>query len=199
MQMKLNVKTQSERGSVKVLLMVVGGLAMLVVIAIIYLVSTYNTAARMENGVVAVHEDMKNVHASIFNTMKSQGLSIEKYGDTVIKALDAAMNGRYGADGVKGAMVWIQEQNPTIDASLYSKLQTVIESGYTRFEATQRSKIDRLRVYDNFIDTNPGGAVAKAFGYPKKVTADMRQTISTAETKEMMATKEMKTIDPFAK
>jgi hypothetical protein len=142
---------------------------------------------------------MKNVHASIFNTMKSQGISIEKYGDTVIKALDVAMGGRYGQDGVKGAMVWIKEQNPTIDPSLYTKLQTVIEAGYTKFESTQRSKIDRLRIFDNFMESFPRGFIARAMGFPKKVTADMRETISTAETKEMMKTKEIKTIDPFAK
>ena len=187
----------NQAGLVKWVIVAGVSLAAIVLILIMYVVGIYNGAVRQENGIVAVNEDMKNVHASIFNTMKSQGISIEKYCDTVIKALDVAMGGRYGNDGVKGAMVWIKEQNPTIDSSLYAKLQTVIEVGYTKFESTQRTKIDRLRVFDNFIDSFPGGFIAKAFGFPKKVTAEMRETITTAETKEMMKTKEMKTINPF--
>lgn len=197
--MKLKSNKLGQIGSTNIILIIAGFIAALVISVIVFAVNTYNTATREENGIVAVHEDMKNVHASIFNTMKSQGLSIEKYGETVIKALDAAMGKRYGNDGVRGAMVWIKEQNPTIDSSLYAKLQTVIEAGYTRFESTQRTKIDRIRVYDNLLDSFFQGTIARLFGFPKKVTADMRTTISTAETKTTFETKEMKTIDPFAK
>lgn len=184
----------------KGLLITAAVIAAIVVSAVIYAVGINNSFVRHENGVVAVHEDMQNVHSSIFNTIKSQGLAVEKYGAMVIEAINAAIGGRYGKDGVQGAMIWIKEQNPTIDPRTFEKLQVAIEAGYNKFESTQRSKIDRLRVYDNELESVPRGWIARSFmGFPRKVTADMRTTISSAETKEMMKTKEMKTIDPFAK
>jgi hypothetical protein len=167
---------------------------------VVTLVGINNSFVRMENGVVAVHEDMKNVHASIFNKIKSQGLVVEKYGEMVIGAINAAISGRYGASGAQAAFLAIKEQNPTIDSKIMEKLQVAIEAGYNGFESAQRGKIDRLRVYDNALESVPGGWLARTFmGFPRKVTADMRTTISSAETKETFQTKEMKTIDPFAK
>lgn len=180
-------------------LSVLGALGLMLLMLVVYVVGTYNDLVQQENGVIAVHEDMKNVHASIFNNMKSQGISVEKYGDTVIKAIEVAMGGRYGKNGAQGAMLWLKEQNPSIDSAVYLKLQTVIEAGYTRFESTQRGKIDRLRVIDNTLESFPKGFIARLFGFPKKVTADMRVTISSEATEEMMKTKKMQTINPFEK
>ncbi len=190
-----------QNGSAKLTLLIVGvALAGILLIAAVYLVGIYNTAVQQENGVMAVHKDYQNVHASVFNSLKSQGLSIEKYGELVLKAIDAGMSGRYGEDGVKGAMVWIKEQNLGIEPALFLKLQTIIESGYARMESTQRSKIDRIRVLDNFLESAPKGMIArKLFGFPKKVTDDVRATITSAATEEMMKTKKMETIDPFSK
>jgi len=170
----------------------------LIGLPLIYAVSKYNSFVQQENGIVAVHEDMKNVHSSIFNQIKSQGLSVEKYGDLVIKAIDAAVGKRYGANGIQSAMAWIKEQNPTIDSKVFGKLQVAIEAGYNKFESTQRTKIDRLRIYDNDREVFPGSMVASIFGFPKKVTQDMRTTISSGATDEVMASKQLKTINPFA-
>lgn len=183
----------------KILIITLTAIAVIIVSVIMMVVGTYNGLVRDENGIVAVHEDMQNVHASIFNTIKSQGLSVEKYGEMVTTAISVAIEGRYGKTGSQAAMQWIQEQNPTIDPKIFEKLQVAIEAGYSRFEATQRTKIDRIRVYDNKLDSLVTGALARFMGFPKKVTADMRKTISSSETKKMMETKEMETIDPFAK
>jgi len=194
------MKKQNQVASVSFGLIVLIGIVASVFIGGLWLVGTYNGIVRQENGIVAVHEDMQNVHTSIFNQMKSQGLSVEKYGDMVTEAITTAIEGRYGKTGSQAAMQWIQEQNPTIDPKILEKLQVAIEAGYNKFEAVQRTKIDKLRVYDNTLDSALTGWVAKTFmGFPKKVTADMRKTISSAASKTMMETKEMETIDPFAK
>lgn len=175
-----------------VVVMLVGSIA-------IFMVSSYNAFITAENGIVASHEDMQNVHASIFNSIKSQGLVVDKYNDMVIKALNAGMSGRYGPDGVKGAMLWIKEQNPSIDPQVYNKLQVAIEAGYARFESAQRTKIDKIRVYNNVREGYFRSWAARHYGFPRKVTPDMLITVTSAETEEMMQTKKMKTIDPFAK
>ncbi len=165
----------------------------------IYAVGVNNSLVRQEEGIKAVHEDMKNVHSSIFNSIKSQGLAVEKYGDMVLQAINAAIEGRYGQGGSKAAFQFLQEQNPTIDAKIMEKLQVAIEAGYNKFESTQRTKIDRLRIYKQDLRTFPRNIVASTLGFPKIDLAELSQTISTAETKKTFSTKEMETIDPFSK
>ena len=195
--MKTNPK---EKASVSVGLIVLIGIVAVAALSIIWWSGTYNNLVSQENGIVAVHKDMQNVHASIFNQIKSQGLSVEKYGAMVTEALKVAVEGRYGKNGSQAAMQWIQEQNPTIDPKIMEKLQVTIEAGYNEFKSVQRTKLDRLRVYDNTLDSFITGSIAKSFmGFPKKVTDDMREVVSSAATKQMMETKEMETIDPFAK
>lgn len=165
----------------------------------IYTLGAYNDLIRQEQGIVASHEDMKNVHASIYNNIKSQGLSVEKYGDMVIKAIDASMSGRYGEDGSKAAISLISEQNPTIDSAVFLKLQSVIEAGYNSFEAKQREKIDRIRVYRQSLLVFPNSLIANFFGFPRINLDELSKTITTEATEETFRTKKMDTIDPFAK
>ncbi len=167
--------------------------------AVIYCVSVYNDNIAQEQGIVATNEDMKNVDASVFNTIKSQGLTVEKYGDLVIKAIEASTSGRYGKNGSQAAMQWIQEQNQNIDAKIMDKLQIAIEAGYNKFESAQRTKIDRIRIYNIDLKSVIRGSASWVMGFPKIDLKDLSQTIVTAETKKTFETKEKATIDPFAK
>ena len=192
------MKTKTNNSGNALLILI--GLLIIIIIGASWFAGTYNGLVRQENGIVAANEDLQNIHTSIFNQIKSQGLSVEKYGTMVTQAITTAIEGRYGKNGSQAAMQWIQENNPTIDSKIFEKLQVVIEAGYNKFESAQRTKIDKLRIYDNTMDSLFTGFVAKSvMGFPKKVTADMRKTITSAETTEMMKTKEMKTIDPFAR
>jgi hypothetical protein len=180
--------------------LVIGGIFVTVIgIAVITGISINNNCNRQERGIVATDRDMQNVHASIFNQIKSQGLVVEKYGDMVIQAMKVAVEGRYGKNGSQAAMQWIQEQNPSISPDIMTKLQTVIEAGYTSFEAKQRTKIDQVRVYETYLGNFPQGMIAGMFGWPKVDLKSLSEVISTAETKETFQSKEMRTIDPFAK
>ncbi len=82
---------------------------------------------------------------------------------------------------------------------ILTKLQTVIEAGYTSFEAKQRTKIDQVRIYETYLGNFPQGPIAGLFGWPKVDMKALAEVISTAETKKTFENKEMETIDPFAK
>ena len=166
---------------------------------VIYMIGTYNNLVGQEEGIKATYNDMQNVHVSIFNQMKSQGLAAEKYGNMVIQALQVGMEGRYGQNGSQAAFQWIQEQNPTIDSKIMDKLQVAIEAGYNKFEAVQRTKIDKLRIYNQNLRTFPSNLAATLMGFPKIDLQKYGATISTAETKKTFESGEMKTIDPFSK
>lgn len=176
--------------------LVVAGVAVLLVV---WLVASYNGLVRQEEGIVASYEDMKNIHASIYNNIKSQGLVAERYGEMVVKAIEASISGRYGKSGSQAAVQMITEQNPNIDPGILKKLQVVIEASYNKFETAQRDKIDRVRIYRSDLRGFPTVIIATLLGFPK---IDMRlysETIITENTAKTFETKKMDTIDPFAR
>lgn len=150
---------------------------------IIMSITYYNSFNGKEIYIKAVDKDMQNVHASFHKQMRAQGISVEKYGDLVIKALQVSMGGRYGANGSQAAMQWIKEQNPTIDPKMFSKLQQVIEAGYNKFESVQRKKIDMVAVYEKQATNFPGVVFAGIFNFPKKPFDELGRIITSAETK----------------
>ena len=152
-------------------------------IPIIMSITYYNSFNGKEIYIQAVDKDIQNVHASFHKQMRVQGISVEKYGDMVIKALEVSMGGRYGANGSQAAMQWIKEQNPTIDPKMFEKLQQVIEAGYNKFEAVQRKKIDMVAVYQKQATNFPGLIFAGIFNFPKKPFDELGRIITSAETK----------------
>ena len=172
--------------TIKVL--VLGGM---VLILLSIVVSAYNGCVRAENSIEAFDKDMQNVHANLYTQLKAQDLAVDKYGEMVINAIQAAISGRYGKDGVRGAMLWIQESNPSIDSKVLEKLQVVIEAGYNKFEASQRSKIDAVRVYKDSLGTFPKNIVASMFGFPRLDKDIMERIVTSATTKKDFATGEL--------
>lgn len=192
----LKIATRPSGAASRLTIIVLGIVAILGV----GLLKFYSNLVHMEGDIVAVHEDLKNVHTSIFNQMKSQGLTVEKYGKMVVEAMEVSVEGRYGSDGSRAVVQVIREQNPNIDPKIMATLQVAIESGYKGFESRQRTKIDAIRVYQNALRTPLLGWVAQTFlGFPDRVTDDMLKTVSSAATDDMMARKQMDTIDPFSK
>ena len=158
---------------------------------------TYNTLVGYEEDIHAIDKDMQNVHASIHKQMRGQGIAVEKYGEMVIKALEVAMEGRYGKTGSQAAFQWLKEENPSIPPEIMTKLQQVIEAGYNRFEATQRTKIEMVNAYRKKLRRPPSSWVARQFGFP---TIDMEaadRVITSAETKRDFAAGELSDPDPF--
>lgn len=176
---------------------VIGIISLVVLFLGVSSIISYNNFVDLETRIDAVDKDMQNVHASIFNNIKSQGLTVEKYGTLVVESIKVSMGGRYGSGGSKAAFQWIKENNPGIDSKIFYKLQNVIEAGYNSFEATQRTKIDIVRVYKKNLRSFPSNIVAWVFNFPKIDLKSMEEVISTAETKETFQKKEMKTINPF--
>jgi len=173
-----------------------GCACLFVVMMAFWVMSVRNGLVRQENGIEAIQADMQNVHASAYQQMKMQDVAVDKYGDMVLEAIDVAISGRYGENGAQAAFTWIKEENPTIEPEIMEKLQQAIEAGYNKFEASQRDKIDRVRVYKDSLEVFPNNVVASVFGFP---TIDMtlaEQVISTGQTKADFATGELS--DPLS-
>jgi hypothetical protein len=192
------MKSKSE-GSASIAWIIIGSIILVLASAAIWVASARNDLVRFENRIEAVDKDMQNVHASIFQQMRQQGVAVEKYGDLVIQAINAAMSGRYGTGGSKAAFQWLQEQNPTIDSKIMDKLQVAIEAGYNRFEATQRTKLDIVRTYKDATQVFPKNIVAGLFGYPKKPWEEIGRIVTSAQTKADFEKGELSDPGIFAK
>jgi len=165
-----------------------------------YGISAKFEAAKYENGIEAIYTDMQNVYAnSIVQTLKSKADVVGQYKGDLLEVVKANME-RYKNDQNLVFKAIKEQAGLNIDASMYKDLQKSIDIGYTKFENSQRDKIDRVRVYKNFLDGSVKGSIAKLLGYPSdKAKEIMEKLISNKDAKKTFATGEMEDLDLFNK
>lgn len=151
-------------------------------------VSAHNYANSMENQLKAAQTDAKNVYAQYGQKVMEIAQVPEMYREDLVKVVTAAIEGRYGPDGSKATFQWIQEQNPTVDPTMYIKIQQVIEAGRDNFENAQRRQIDLRRQYETALGNFWQGMWMKFAGYPKINLADF-DIVSTDRADEAFKTK----------
>ena len=174
--------------STKILLGVLAIVFLLVVGAGCDACATHNSCVRQENGLEAQYQQNQNNYANYFNKLKEVAQVPSLYTDALEKLYKQAISGRYGEGGSKAVVSFIQEQNPSLDPSMYVKIQQVIEAGRNSFEADQKTLLDKRRVYQDTLGQFPGSMVAGMMGFPK-VDLKKYDPVINDETAQAFATK----------
>jgi hypothetical protein len=158
---------RKQRGSLAIGL-AVGAIGL--VIAGTVAVSYFSAASygnRAEQSLKAKYANNENVLSSGYQTLKGVAGVTKMATEDQINIFKAAIQGRYGADGSKAVFQMIKEQNPTVDASLYRKVQQVVESTQTEFKVSQTGMLDIKRSYETALGSPWQGFWLGVAGYPK--------------------------------
>jgi hypothetical protein len=159
-----------------------------IVSAVVYLASAYisaaNSGARIEANIKMLNSNSENVLSAVTTNIKEQAGITNVYAQDFQDSLSAAMSGRYGSDGSKAAMQWIKEQNPTLDSSIYAKVQDIINGGRKEFQTSQTRKLEVCRDYDARLKYVVGGFFMRAAGYPTIDLKDVCKVVSDVSSRQ---------------
>jgi len=136
-------------------------------IAVMSYISAYNTGNRLEQTIKATFENNQNILAQYGNKIAEASQVPSMQRDDVRDIITAALDARYGEEGSQAMFQFIQEQNPSIDSTVYTKIQQIVEAGRKDFEIGQTRLIDQKRVYETALGSLWTGMWMRIAGYPK--------------------------------
>lgn len=147
-------------------------------------ISAANYGNRMENALLTKVDNNQNIYANGTQKIIEIAQVPAMYVEDVTKVTQAAIGGRYGADGSKAVFQMLREQNPQLDASMYKKIQQVIEEFRNEFQNNQTAMLDMRNTYKTALGTVWQGMWLKFAGYPKTDLSkfDIVTTDKAAET-----------------
>lgn len=141
-------------------------------------VSANNYGARLDAALKAQYNDMENILGQYSLKLTEAAQVPAMYRDDVQKVLSSAISARYGAGGSKAVFQFLKEQNPSLDVSVYRKVQELVESGRNEFQNAQTKFLDTKRGYEAQTNYFWQGMFLRMAGYPK-VPFDAYKLISS--------------------
>lgn len=150
----------------KLIMSLLAAIAVIVCILAGSFINAFNLGNRLEAGIKAAWTDNQNVLSSYTLKVQEAAQIPAMQRDDLKSVVTAALDARYGESGSQAMMQWIQEQNPTIDSSVYTQLQRTIEAGRDDFKNAQTRLIDQKRVYETNLGSFWTGTWLHIAGYP---------------------------------
>jgi len=172
-------RKSSQRGTMAVTLTVVAAVAVVVLGGIGSYISSANYGNRAEVEIKAKYRDNENVYANGVQKVVEIAQVPSMYVEDITKVTTAAISGRYGAEGSKAVFQMLREQNPQLDASMYTKIQQVIEAFRNEFKNAQTALLDRCATYEKQRGYVWSGFWLNLAGYPKMDIEKMCKPVTT--------------------
>jgi uncharacterized protein (UPF0333 family) len=152
-------------------------------------VGAANQGNQLEVAIKAKYADNENVYANGTQKVIEIAQVPEMYRDDLSKVTRDAIGGRYGEGGSKAVFQMLREQNPTLDASMYTRIQQVIEAFRNEFKNSQTALLDQCRNYETLRGNVWSGFWMARAGYPKRDIDKMCTIVSTAKAAQTFETK----------
>jgi len=159
------------------------------------LIGFQNKCNKAEIGIEATYQDNQNVYDNGWKRVVELAQVPDQYTNRMKELYHEAMTSRYGPDGSKAFLQFITEQNPTLDADVFKKIQQAIETFRNAFEQAQRELISKKQSYEEYYGATNSGRfynwVSGWFGtsYPK-YEAGKYDIVSSARTNQVFETKQ---------
>jgi hypothetical protein len=131
-------------------------------------ISAFNSGVRYEADIEKFHKSSQNTLSSYTLKVQEMAQVPDMYKNDLKDVIEATFQGRYGKDGSKAVMQWIQESNLQFDSKLYLNLQAVMESGRDEFKLSQDRKLEICTQYEKELGFFWKGMMMSFAGYPKK-------------------------------
>jgi hypothetical protein len=158
---------KNQQGFNVVALSTLMGVGALVLVLVGSYITNYNYGNRTEKLIQATWTDNRNVLSQYSARIMEMAQVPDMYKNDIVEIYEGAMTGRYGEDGSQAMFQFLQEQNPQIDASLYTSIQQSMEAGRNKFENSQTKLIDQKRSYETKLGAFYSGIWLRIAGYPK--------------------------------
>lgn len=144
---------------------VAGVLVLGVLFTVLGWVGWSNDANAFEVDIPAQYQQMKNVYDNGWKEVMETAEVPEMYKNDMKEVWQAALTGRYGANGSQAVLQFITEHNPSIDSELYKKVQEKIETFHSNFSASQTSMIAKKQSYGRFLVSNTDSRFYNMFSH----------------------------------
>ena len=146
---------------------VLGILAAVALTVVASYVTNANYGVRAETAIKATWENNENILSQYSLKVMEVAQVPAMYTKQVKEVYTDVLAGRYGENGSQAMFQWLKEQNPQIDASLYSRIQQVMEAGRNEFRVAQTQLVDQKRSYLTNLGYVWKGFWLNLAGYPK--------------------------------
>ena len=150
--------------------LVAGASALVLLLACFFaMTSWYDGAVKLENTTKAQWLSNQNTYDAFWKTVKEVAQVPDKYKEDFKQLLVAETSAKFGPEGSKATMQWFQERNINFDASLYRRVQDVIESGRQDFKRSQDELLDKQRKVADVTQSYWGGVMARHYDFPREL------------------------------
>jgi hypothetical protein len=176
-------------GSLVPVLIAVGTIVAIGGIVIGTYVSSANQGNRLEVAIKAKYANNENIYANGTQKVMEIAQVPGMYAADLQKVVTSAIQGRYGANGSQATVQWLKEANVSLDPSMYTKIQQVIEAFRNEFQNSQTELLDQCRNYETLRGNVFGGMMLRFAGYPKMDIDKMCTIVSTDKAAKTFETK----------
>lgn len=143
-------------------LITLGVIGVLVIGLVIWAIGLSNTYNKKFVTGKAFQQNSEIVFDNTWKKIAQQAEVTDEYKEGFREVYVEMMDARYGNDGTAGQqtlMKWIQESNPTLDASIYKTLMNTIEGSRNEFTMEQKKLIDIDRELKSMKVTFPNSLI----------------------------------------